>query len=615
MDKIRKTPSDCPGPPASPDVREQQGNPALRADRQGIHATDAVMDPDKPVFGRCVDLLIQWGEIHLVNPDDTPSLKKAEAGWESTKALAKFDPGLEKLKAEVNNSLDLLHGPATVDIGDGRKDGIMAALRILDLTVFLAEAIEYFPGSEQIPETSRQNAESLLQYVTIDRELSYPRLIPLNSRRVEILKKIPENARWLFPWYTVWSEIPEDFADALSDWRGRFSPERLRSAVPDKDLAGALLADVISDSALLAGIKKDARLFGTLADVGENSLALRIFAMRERHAGDPEREAGAQKALESLAANAVVSPETGTGRLERLFLTAFCALGLDKKKRIEIFEYTVKAIGRFPESNHDIFGHIRSWETGEIGENRFVEKIRRRWESALLGEIAEGPGGLEAAVDRALKEECPATPKPRPADSGKPAKPFFGTVFRIFPVKAFATVSAVLLAVLIASHFHDFPIFTGTGPGRPEKAKPVPVSPGKPVEKPLPEILLDELHVGRLPDEETPGKRTDPFVPLIRQDTDDKRLAKRKEIPAVPLARIELGEFRLVAIILYPGRNRALLEESSGKGHIVEKGSYIGRDRRVAEILKDRIVIKEKIEDAFGNMSVSRTEMRLPNNW
>jgi type IV pilus assembly protein PilP len=55
-----------------------------------------------------------------------------------------------------------------------------------------------------------------------------------------------------------------------------------------------------------------------------------------------------------------------------------------------------------------------------------------------------------------------------------------------------------------------------------------------------------------------------------------------------------------------------MVEEDSGKGYVIKKGTYIGtHSGQVAEILSDRIVVEEEVEDIYGKISVRKREIKL----
>lgn len=116
-----------------------------------------------------------------------------------------------------------------------------------------------------------------------------------------------------------------------------------------------------------------------------------------------------------------------------------------------------------------------------------------------------------------------------------------------------------------------------------------------------------------------PEGKIDPFSPLFRQEpeiqpveTSAKGKTKRPERPRTPLERLELGQLKLVAIVFTDELRKALVEEASGKGYVVELGTSIGRERgKVVEIKKDRLIIQQEGEDDFGDVVVRKKELKL----
>ena len=69
---------------------------------------------------------------------------------------------------------------------------------------------------------------------------------------------------------------------------------------------------------------------------------------------------------------------------------------------------------------------------------------------------------------------------------------------------------------------------------------------------------------------------------------------------------------KLVAIVHSPKGNRALIEETSGKGYIIFKGTYMGLNSgKVIDILKDRIIIEEDVENVLGEVVSRKRELKL----
>ncbi len=116
-----------------------------------------------------------------------------------------------------------------------------------------------------------------------------------------------------------------------------------------------------------------------------------------------------------------------------------------------------------------------------------------------------------------------------------------------------------------------------------------------------------------------PKDKPDPFQPLFATETAQrvapgkKEGKKEKGLPLTPLQRIDLSQLKVVGIIISPAGNRALVEEPSGKGYVITKGTYVGTNfGRVKKVLIDRVIVEEQVEDFFsGGMKPRETELEL----
>jgi len=130
------------------------------------------------------------------------------------------------------------------------------------------------------------------------------------------------------------------------------------------------------------------------------------------------------------------------------------------------------------------------------------------------------------------------------------------------------------------------------------------------------QTLIPDLAIGY-----DPQGRIDPFIPLIKDEpikVEKKALVDakgevRETRTKTPLEKIEFDQLKLRAIIIAPSGNKALVEEASGKGYIIRKGTYIGRnDGKVIKILKDKVVVEELTENFEGKMTTKEKEIKLP---
>ncbi len=88
---------------------------------------------------------------------------------------------------------------------------------------------------------------------------------------------------------------------------------------------------------------------------------------------------------------------------------------------------------------------------------------------------------------------------------------------------------------------------------------------------------------------------------------------RKKRIPRTPLEKIDLSQLRLVGIVLASSGNKALVEESNGKGYVIKKGTYMGTNAgKVVKIEKDKVLVAEEYEDVLGNVTLRNKELKLP---
>jgi len=124
-------------------------------------------------------------------------------------------------------------------------------------------------------------------------------------------------------------------------------------------------------------------------------------------------------------------------------------------------------------------------------------------------------------------------------------------------------------------------------------------------------ILASVPKSGSIPGTYIIRGKVDPFEPLFKETPKFRKKPDKR--PPTPLELLSLGQLKLVAIIRAQSGNKALVEESSGKGYVVKKGTYIGLKRgKIIKIEKDNIIIEEEIQDIQGNTEVRQTEMKIP---
>ena len=113
-----------------------------------------------------------------------------------------------------------------------------------------------------------------------------------------------------------------------------------------------------------------------------------------------------------------------------------------------------------------------------------------------------------------------------------------------------------------------------------------------------------------------PSGKTDPFEPLIKETPkvkfETEMYVHTDSKGPTALEKIDLSQLKLTGIILAASGNKALVREASGRGHVISEGTPIGIHRgRVAGVLKDRVIVKEKMKDLRRGFFYKETELKL----
>jgi type IV pilus assembly protein PilP len=102
--------------------------------------------------------------------------------------------------------------------------------------------------------------------------------------------------------------------------------------------------------------------------------------------------------------------------------------------------------------------------------------------------------------------------------------------------------------------------------------------------------------------------KPDPFKPFIQLVS--SRGGSRAAL--TPLQKFDISQLKLVAIITAPGGNIALVEDVTGKGYFLKKGTWIGKnDGKVTKILKDKVIVEEVYQDIFGQTKTNEISLSL----
>ena len=113
-----------------------------------------------------------------------------------------------------------------------------------------------------------------------------------------------------------------------------------------------------------------------------------------------------------------------------------------------------------------------------------------------------------------------------------------------------------------------------------------------------------------------PAGKIDPFEPLFKETPKIKSASwtytETGRKPTTELEKIDLSQLRLTGIILAASGNKALVQESSGRGHVISKGTYIGiHGGRVSGVLRDMVIVEEQMKNVEGRLFIQKTKLKL----
>jgi type IV pilus assembly protein PilP len=97
-----------------------------------------------------------------------------------------------------------------------------------------------------------------------------------------------------------------------------------------------------------------------------------------------------------------------------------------------------------------------------------------------------------------------------------------------------------------------------------------------------------------------PAGKPDPFKPFILASRPQEAVTPKVVRQLTPLQKMALSEIQtgLKAIIWGQLGNKALVEDATGKGYVVQEGTYVGQHNGIVKrIYEDRIVVEEYKRD------------------
>ncbi|PKN64764.1 MAG: hypothetical protein CVU57_13185 [Deltaproteobacteria bacterium HGW-Deltaproteobacteria-15] len=108
-----------------------------------------------------------------------------------------------------------------------------------------------------------------------------------------------------------------------------------------------------------------------------------------------------------------------------------------------------------------------------------------------------------------------------------------------------------------------------------------------------------------------PSGKTDPFKSFIAEQEAVEEKGVRK--PRTYLETLDLSQLELIAIISGPKGNWAMVRDSKGVGHVIQKGTPIGTNSgTVYAVTEKEVIVREEFKDFRGTVQHRDIAKKLP---
>ncbi|MFA7346963.1 MAG: pilus assembly protein PilP [Desulfurivibrionaceae bacterium] len=135
-----------------------------------------------------------------------------------------------------------------------------------------------------------------------------------------------------------------------------------------------------------------------------------------------------------------------------------------------------------------------------------------------------------------------------------------------------------------------------------------PVTPGAAITDPA-QALETALASGQAPPFIYNRERPDPFFPFLTQEIMKADAKAKAELTGTQ--KYEPSQLTLVAIVSGKRGLLAMVQDSSGIGYVLRKGTKIGETGEVIQIAQDKVIIEQSLKNIAGERTSRKIEMIL----
>jgi type IV pilus assembly protein PilP len=139
-------------------------------------------------------------------------------------------------------------------------------------------------------------------------------------------------------------------------------------------------------------------------------------------------------------------------------------------------------------------------------------------------------------------------------------------------------------------------------------AQPETITPGTAIADPA-QDLETALGSGQTPPFIYDRARPDPFFPFLTQEIIKAEAKAKSELTGT--RKFEPGQLILVAIVSSRRGPVAMVQDSSGIGYVLRKGTRVGETGKVIHIDLNKVIIEQSLENLVGERTTRTVEMIL----
>ena len=123
------------------------------------------------------------------------------------------------------------------------------------------------------------------------------------------------------------------------------------------------------------------------------------------------------------------------------------------------------------------------------------------------------------------------------------------------------------------------------------------------------QALETALASGKTPPFVYNRERPDPFFPFLTQEIMKAEAKAKAELTGTQ--KFEPAQLTLVAIVSGKRGLLAMVQDSSGVGYVLRKGTKIGERGEVIQISQDKVIIEQSLKGVTGERTSRKIEMIL----